>query len=230
MQYLKNNTQNSQTSNQPINRNLLNIITFIWSRCHYWRIEHCDIRRSKVRISVWRSSLLADSLWKHWRSTLKQKKDHLDPYIFPVHHSRSFYRRWYNKYAFEWTLLNEQRISNYYWSSLMNKRAQFKVSLKRYLNIHSFYSVEEFLTLKSLLTRAEVFSTICCMDLVQCVYTLCQTFFVLLLQYSEKVFICGFVVLCLCCFYFVTAAFICMFCVFMTYSTSFCCHDKIMDP
>jgi hypothetical protein len=27
--------------------------------------------------------------------------------------------------------------------SLMNKRAQFTVSLKRYLNIHSFYSVED---------------------------------------------------------------------------------------
>jgi len=27
----------------------------------------------------------------------------------------------------------------------MNKKAQFKVALKRYLNTHSFYSVEEFL-------------------------------------------------------------------------------------
>jgi hypothetical protein len=29
---------------------------------------------------------------------------------------------------------------------------------------------------------------------------------------------------CLCCFCFVVAAFICMFCIFMTYSTSYCCH------
>jgi hypothetical protein len=28
----------------------------------------------------------------------------------------------------------------------MNKKAQFKVALKRYLNTHSFYSVEKFLT------------------------------------------------------------------------------------
>jgi hypothetical protein len=33
--------------------------------------------------------------------------------------------------------------------SLMNKKAQFKVALKRYLNTHSFYFVEEFLTFKN---------------------------------------------------------------------------------
>jgi len=33
---------------------------------------------------------------------------------------------------------------------------------------------------------------------------------VLFLQYSEKVFVCAFVVLCLCCFCFVLSAFICM--------------------
>jgi hypothetical protein len=33
--------------------------------------------------------------------------------------------------------------------SLTIKKAQFKVALKRYLNIHSFYSVEEFLTFKN---------------------------------------------------------------------------------
>jgi IS1 family transposase len=32
---------------------------------------------------------------------------------------------------------------------LMNKQTQFKVALKRYLNTHSFYSVEEFLTFKN---------------------------------------------------------------------------------
>jgi hypothetical protein len=31
----------------------------------------------------------------------------------------------------------------------MNKKAQFKVALKRYLNTHSFYSVEEFPMLKN---------------------------------------------------------------------------------
>jgi hypothetical protein len=34
----------------------------------------------------------------------------------------------------------------------------------------------------------------------------------------------------LCCFSFVVAAFICMYCIFMTYSTSCCCHYKLMDP
>jgi hypothetical protein len=34
-------------------------------------------------------------------------------------------------------------------SSLTNKKAQFKVALKRYLNTHFFYSVEEFLTFKN---------------------------------------------------------------------------------
>jgi len=33
--------------------------------------------------------------------------------------------------------------------SLMNKKAQFKVALKRYLNTHSFYSVEEVLMFKN---------------------------------------------------------------------------------
>jgi hypothetical protein len=32
---------------------------------------------------------------------------------------------------------------------LMNREAQFRVALKRYLNTHSFYSVEEFLTFKN---------------------------------------------------------------------------------
>jgi hypothetical protein len=33
--------------------------------------------------------------------------------------------------------------------SLMNKQTQFKGALKRYLNIHSFYPAEEFLTFKN---------------------------------------------------------------------------------
>jgi hypothetical protein len=45
----------------------------------------------------------------------------------------------------------------------------------------------------------------------------------------KKVFVCGFVVLCLCCFCFVLSAFICMLCIFMTYSTSCCCHYKHKD-
>jgi hypothetical protein len=34
----------------------------------------------------------------------------------------------------------------------------------------------------------------------------------------------------LCCFYFVVAAFICMVCIFMTYSTSYWFHYKLTDP
>jgi hypothetical protein len=33
-------------------------------------------------------------------------------------------------------------------TSLKNEKAKFKVALKRYLNIHSFYSVDEFLCAK----------------------------------------------------------------------------------
>jgi hypothetical protein len=36
--------------------------------------------------------------------------------------------------------------------------------------------------------------------------------------------------LCLCYFCFVLSAFICIFCIFMTYSTSYCCHYKLKDP
>jgi len=57
-----------------------------------------------------------------------------------------------------------------------------------------------------------------------------KLFFVLPLQYFEKVFVCGFVILFLCCFCFVVAAFICMFSTFMAYPTSYCCHYKLMDP
>jgi len=52
----------------------------------------------------------------------------------------------------------------------------------------------------------------------------------LYLQYFEKVFVCGFVILFLYCFCFVVAAFICMFCIFMTYSISSCRHYKLIDP
>jgi hypothetical protein len=34
-------------------------------------------------------------------------------------------------------------------TSLVNKKSQFKVALKRYLNTHSFYSVDEFLMFKN---------------------------------------------------------------------------------
>jgi hypothetical protein len=34
---------------------------------------------------------------------------------------------------------------HFYWTNRVNKKSQFKVALKRYLNTHSFYSVNEFL-------------------------------------------------------------------------------------
>jgi hypothetical protein len=48
----------------------------------------------------------------------------------------------------------------------MNKQAQFKVALRRYLNTHSFCSVEEFLTFKNDSQFVQKFSspTFCCMD------------------------------------------------------------------
>jgi len=57
-----------------------------------------------------------------------------------------------------------------------------------------------------------------------CIY-LCQTCFVLSLQYFEKVFVCSFVISLVCFFCFVVAAFICM-----AYSTPCCCHYKLKDP
>jgi len=35
---------------------------------------------------------------------------------------------------------------------------------------------------------------------------------------------------CVCFFFFVLAAFMCMFCIFMTHSTSYCFKYKFMDP
>jgi hypothetical protein len=32
------------------------------------------------------------------------------------------------------------------------------------------------------------------------------------------------------CFCFVVAAVLCMFCIFMTYFTSYCCHYELRDP
>jgi hypothetical protein len=52
---------------------------------------------------------------------------------------------------------------------------------------------------------------------------LSRNFFVAL-QYFEKVCVCDFVVLYLCCFCSVVAAFICM-----TYFTTYCCHYKLTD-
>jgi len=34
----------------------------------------------------------------------------------------------------------------------------------------------------------------------------------------------------LCCVCFVVPIFICIFCIFMTYSTSYCCHYELTDP
>jgi hypothetical protein len=59
---------------------------------------------------------------------------------------------------------------------------------------------------------------------------ICEYFVKPFFMYFEKIFVCGFVVLCLCCFCFVLSAFACMLCIFMTYSTSYCCHYKLKDP
>jgi len=62
-----------------------------------------------------------------------------------------------------------------------------------------------------------------------CVYFMSKCFFGLP-QYFENVFVHGFDMLFLCCFCFVVAAFICMFCIFTTYSTSYCWFYELMGP
>jgi hypothetical protein len=81
----------------------------------------------------------------------------------------------------------------------MNENAQFKVALKRYLNIHCFYSVEEFLTFKI---------DSYCLLYGPCIYVYTYVKLLLCYLYSilKKVFVCGFVSLFVC---FVFAEFIC---------------------
>jgi hypothetical protein len=50
-------------------------------------------------------------------------------------------------------------------------------------------------------------------------------FCVLSSQYFEK-YLSVVLSFFLCCACFVTAAYICIFCIFITYSTSYCCHYK----
>jgi hypothetical protein len=88
--------------------------------------------------------------------------------------------------------------------SLMNKKAQFKVALKRYLNTHCFYSVEEFLTFKNDTISAKFFFPFC-FDLVWYMYTLCQTFLCIFKVFWKSIFLwfCHFVsvlfLFCCCC-------------------------------
>jgi len=92
--------------------------------------------------------------------------------------------------------------------SLINKQVQFKVALKRYLNTPPFYSVEELLALKNDSSYMHKFFPLlfCCMDFASYVH-LMLNFFVLHLEYFEKVFVCGFIIFCLCCF--------CSFCIYL---------------
>jgi len=104
--------------------------------------------------------------------------------------------------------------------SLMNKQTQFKVALKRYLNTHSFYSVEEFLTFRNNSLYMKNFSPYC--FVVWTLHNMCILYIKLFLLYC--------VVLCLGHFCFVLSAFICMLCIFMTYSTYHHCHYRLMNP
>jgi hypothetical protein len=51
---------------------------------------------------------------------------------------------WFQKSAF-YTGIKIFNTLPFSLTSLVNKKSQFKVALKRYLNAHSFYSVDEFL-------------------------------------------------------------------------------------
>jgi hypothetical protein len=60
--------------------------------------------------------------------------------------------QWSNSHVFRKCILFWRKLINSLPSSaksLMNKKAQFKVALKRYLNTYCFYSVEEFSVFKN---------------------------------------------------------------------------------
>jgi hypothetical protein len=116
----------------------------------------------------------------------------------------------------------------------MNKQAQFKVALKRYLNTHFFYSVEEFLTFKNDSISAKVLfvcfvvwtlQNMCILYVKLFIFSVCYIYSILKRYLSEASSYCVCVFLC-----FVLSAFICMLCIFMTYFTSYCCHYKLRDP
>jgi hypothetical protein len=58
----------------------------------------------------------------------------------------------------------------------MNKKAQFKVALERYLNTHAFYPVEEFLRLKRFIICVKVFFLL---FVVWTLYNLCILYVIL---------------------------------------------------
>jgi hypothetical protein len=94
----------------------------------------------------------------------------------------------------------------------VNRKSQFKVALKRYLNTHSFYSVEEFLMLKN---ESYVFFSLC--TVVWTLYNMCVLYVKLFLCYHHNILK-------------KYLSIVSLFCVFVTYSTSYCCYYKLMDP
>jgi hypothetical protein len=90
----------------------------------------------------------------------------------------------------------------------MNKKAKFKVALKRYLNTRSFYSTVESLTFKNDSYLQNLFSY-CPLygPCIVCVYFGSNSFLCNLYSILKKVFVCGFVIfvfmllLSCCCIY-----------------------------
>jgi hypothetical protein len=114
--------------------------------------------------------------------------------------------------------------------SLMNKKTQCKVALKRYLNTHSFYSVEESLTFKNYSQYVQKFFLLFVVWTLYNIFTLYVKHFLCYLYSIFKKYLSVVSSFWLCCFCFVVAAFIGMFYIFMTYSTSYCYHCKLKDP
>jgi hypothetical protein len=82
------------------------------------------------------------------------------------------------------------------------EKTKFKAAIRKYLNTHSFDSVDAFVCIKININT-----------IIYCVHSILR---------SKMVYICVFVYICL---------FVCLcICVFVTCSTSYCLCDQLLDP
>jgi hypothetical protein len=117
--------------------------------------------------------------------------------------------------------------------NLMNKQTQFYVALKKELKyslLSLLWGIPNVSELSKICAKKSFFYLL---FVVWTLYNVCKIYFKFFLCYFCSIFkkylsvVSSFSSVLLC---FVVAAFICLFCIFMTYSTSYCCYDKLTDP